>query len=139
MARASASLRGTFFTLIGATVTFSSTVLWAKRLKDWNTIPTSERRAARPGPEVGSGEPSIRISPSSIVSSRLMARHRVDLPEPEGPSTTTTSPAETERSMSLRTWRSPKCFCTPRSVTSSAASGPAAPGSSDVVWVIRAT
>ena len=30
--------------------------------------------------------------PLSIVSSRLIARHSVDLPEPEGPMTTTTSP-----------------------------------------------
>ncbi len=56
----------------------------------------------------------MRISPSSIVSRRLMVRHSVDLPDPEGPSTTTTSPpAVTWRSMSFRTCRSPKCFCTP--------------------------
>ena len=117
MASFSACARGTPLTLIGATLTFCSTVLWAKRLNDWNTIPTSERSAARPLPEVGSTVPSIRISPSSIVSSRLMVRHRVDLPEPEGPSTTTTSPAATSRSMSLSTCRSPKCFCTPESWT----------------------
>ena len=51
--------------------------------------------------------PSMRISPESMVSRRLMVRHMVDLPEPEGPITTTTSPRSTERLMSLRTCRSP--------------------------------
>ncbi len=32
------------------------------------------------------------IVPDSMVSSRLIARQSVDLPEPEGPMTTTTSP-----------------------------------------------
>ena len=31
-------------TLIGPRVTFSRIVLWAKRLNDWNTMPTSARR-----------------------------------------------------------------------------------------------
>ena len=50
--------------------------------------------------------------PLSMVSSRLMHRHTVDLPEPEGPMTTTTSPACTVSSMSLSTCRSPKCLST---------------------------
>ena len=42
-----------------------------------------------------------------IVSRRLIVRQSVDLPEPEGPITTTTSPAFTVRSMSVRAWKSP--------------------------------
>jgi hypothetical protein len=33
----------------------------------------------------GSGRPSIEMLPVSIGSSRLMVRHSVDLPEPDGP------------------------------------------------------
>ena len=43
-----------------------------------------------------------------------MVRQRVDLPDPDGPRTTTTCPAGTSKSMSLRTCSEPKCFCTPR-------------------------
>ena len=100
-ARASAGLTPRTFT--GPKVTLSRTVLWAKRLNDWNTIPTSERNLARALPSAGSGTPSTRIVPVSIVSNRLMARHSVDLPEPEGPTITTTSPVWTDRVMSLRT------------------------------------
>lgn len=50
--------------LIGPIMTLSTIVLWAKRLKDWNTIPTSARslassssdsrqRAVRPLPTIG--------------------------------------------------------------------------------------
>src|SRR3954451_20008264 len=42
-----------------------------------------------------------------MVSRRLIARHRVDLPEPEGPITTTTSPRLIARLMSCSTCRSP--------------------------------
>jgi hypothetical protein len=50
--------------------------------------------------------------PSSMVSRRLIARHSVDLPDPLGPMTTTTSPRFTVVEMSLRTCRSPKCLLT---------------------------
>ena len=73
-------------TLIGPRVTFSRIVLWAKRLNDWNTMPTSARRSASALPSSGSCWPSMVMVPDSIVSSRLMARHSVDLPEPDGPS-----------------------------------------------------
>src|SRR3954452_21467819 len=42
-----------------------------------------------------------------MVSRRLIARHRVDFPEPEGPITTTTSPRLIARLMSCSTCRSP--------------------------------
>src|SRR5262245_14492785 len=41
-----------------------------------------------------------------------MVRHNVDLPEPDGPSTTITWPRSTFRLMSLRTCRLPKCLLT---------------------------
>ncbi|SKZ84800.1 Uncharacterised protein [Mycobacteroides abscessus subsp. abscessus] len=111
-ARFSASALFFLRTLVGASVTFWRIVLCANRLNDWKTIPTSARRVARSRPSSGSNRPSTRISPESMGSSRLIVRHNVDLPEPDGPRTTTTCPAGTSRSMSLRTCSSPKCFCT---------------------------
>jgi hypothetical protein len=52
-------------------------------------MPTSARSLARAAPSSGSFSPSMLIEPESIVSSRLMARQSVDLPEPLGPMTTT--------------------------------------------------
>ena len=72
-------------TLTGPRVTFSSTVLCAKRLKDWKTIPTSARSWASARPSSGIRCPSIVIVPEPIVSSRLITRHSVDLPEPGRP------------------------------------------------------
>jgi hypothetical protein len=46
-------------------------------------MPTSERRWASAFPSAGIGAPSISIVPLSIVSKRLMARHSVDLPDPD--------------------------------------------------------
>ena len=99
-------------TLIGPSVTFSSTVLWANRLNDWKTMPTSARSSASALPSSGSFLPSIAMVPSSIVSRRLMARQSVDLPEPEGPITTTTSPGVISRLMSCSTCSSPNHFWT---------------------------
>nr|BFF24395.1 hypothetical protein GCM10025732_23600 [Glycomyces mayteni] len=65
----------------------------------------------------GEGLPFTVIEPASTVSRRLMVRHSVDLPEPEGPMRTTTSPSSTVRSMSLSAWRFPKCLFTPAMVT----------------------
>ena len=90
MAASRASAGFSLFTLIGPSVTFSSTVLCANRLKDWNTMPTSARSAASALPSAGSSWPSSVMDPESIGSSRLIVRHSVDLPEPEGPITTTT-------------------------------------------------
>ena len=44
----------------------SRIVLWANRLKDWNTIPTSARRSASALPSSGSFWPSMVIEPDSI-------------------------------------------------------------------------
>src|SRR5215472_6212333 len=51
--------------------------------------------------------PATMIWPRWCSSSRLMQRIIVDLPEPDGPQTTTRSPFLTSRLMSLRTWNSP--------------------------------
>ena len=75
-------------------------------------MPTSARSLASSFSSSGSATPSISIVPDSNVSSRLIVRQRVDLPEPEGPMTTTTSPSPIVRSMSLRTCSSPKCLLT---------------------------
>ena len=90
-------------TFLGASMTLSRIVLCANRLKDWKTMPTSDRSCASLRPSSGSTSPSIAIVPDSMVSSRLMVRHNVDLPEPDGPSTTITSPRSTSRLMSLST------------------------------------
>ena len=90
----------------------------AEEVEDWNTIPTSERSRASAFPSGGSGRPSKTISPEWIGSSRLIVRQSVDVPDPEGPMTTTTSPVSTARSMSRSTWSVPKCWVTPSRVTS---------------------
>ena len=99
-------------TLIGPRVTFCRIVLCAKRLNDWNTMPTSDRSWASALPSAGSGTPSISIRPESIDSSRLMVRHSVDLPEPDGPSTMHTWPDGTSSWMFFSTCKAPKCFST---------------------------
>ena len=62
--------------------------------------------------------PSMKILPEVGSSSRFTQRSSVDLPEPEGPMTQTTSPWSTWKSMPLSTWLSPKYLC--RSWTSMA-------------------
>src|ERR1700712_1064227 len=80
-------------------------------------MPTSARSRASARPSSGSCLPSIVIVPESMDSSRLMQRHSVDLPEPEAPTTTTTSPRSTSRSMSCSAWNEPKLLLTPRMLT----------------------
>ena len=63
-------------------------------------MPTSARSWASALPSAGSGSPSTVIAPESIGSSRLIVRHSVDLPDPDGPITTTTSPRSTVSVMS---------------------------------------
>src|SRR4029450_2799406 len=100
------------FTFRGASMMFCSTVMWGKRLKDWNTIPTSVRSLTRlaPSPEIGC--PCTRISPFWMGSRRFTHRIRGLLPDPEGPQTTMTSPASTLRSTSVSTWWSPNHLLT---------------------------
>src|SRR4051812_5945767 len=65
----------------------------------------SRRRLVRPSLlSAAASCPWIRIEPSKPPSSSPTAWSRVDLPEPEGPSKATISPAPTLRSMPRRTW-----------------------------------
>ena len=56
---------------------------------------------------------SKKILPPVGSSSRLMQRSIVDLPEPDGPRMTTTSPFWTSRSTPLSTSSEPKDLCSP--------------------------
>ena len=91
MARSVASARDWPSTRMGASVTFSSTLMCGNRLKLWNTMPTSRRSAltSTPGPLTRS-PCSADLAAESIGSSPLMQRSRVDLPQPEGPIRQTT-------------------------------------------------
>ena len=87
---------------------FSSTVMLLNRLKLWNTMPTWERYLGALKPRAATFSPWYRISPEVGVSSRLMHRSRVLLPEPEAPMTEVTSPLLTVKSISRSTWWLPK-------------------------------
>src|SRR5215204_3543738 len=84
------------------------------RLKCWNTMPTSRRIASTFFTSLVSSIPSMRIWPFWCSSSRLMQRIMVDLPEPDGPQTTTFCPCSTCRLMFRRTWNSPYHLLTSR-------------------------
>src|SRR5580658_4159035 len=58
--------------------------------------------------------PPIRISPPLSSSRPAISRSSVDLPQPEGPTSTTNSPAATDRSISCSTGVVPKRLETPR-------------------------
>ena len=54
--------------------------------------------------------PAMRISPSVTVSSPATALSSVDLPQPEGPTSTRKPPSSTARSMPFSTSTWPKRF-----------------------------
>src|ERR1700722_13939882 len=58
--------------------------------------------------------PSNRTSPPWKVSSRLMQRSNVVLPEPDGPITATTSPGNTSSDTSRKNGVAPNCLNSPR-------------------------
>ena len=99
-------------TRIGASVMFFSTVMCGKRLKLWNTMPTSRRTSSTSTPMSVMQSPLIVIDPPSTVSSRLMQRSSVDLPGPDAPMRHTTSCSLTDMSMPRSTQLSPKRFST---------------------------
>ena len=70
-------------------------------------MPTSARTASTFLPPAVRSMPSTTMRPFCTVSSRLMQRISVDLPEPEGPQITMRSPARTDRSMPVSTWNLP--------------------------------
>src|SRR5690554_4694564 len=60
--------------------------------------------------------PVISMAPPSKVSSRLMHRSSVVLPEPDAPISETTSPLSSVRSIPRRTSTAPKLLCSPEMV-----------------------
>ena len=92
IASCSASARPIFFSFMGASVRLFSTVRLLNRLNCWNTMPIFCRW--RLTSVLGSLilTPSNRISPSVGISSIFSERRNVDLPQPDGPMITTTSP-----------------------------------------------
>src|SRR5919198_804687 len=101
-----------FRTFLGASMMFSSAVMCGKRLKDWNTMPTRVRSAGRFTPRLVTESPSTTMSPACTRSRPLTQRMSVDLPEPDGPHTTTTSPAPMARLISRSTWSLPNHLLT---------------------------
>src|ERR1700754_5238840 len=66
-----------------------------------------DRNAFRSVPFAWMSRPSSVIVPDWIGSSRLIVRISVDLPEPDGPHTTTTSPRPTDSDTSTSAWYAP--------------------------------
>ena len=93
LARASRSAFGTPW-ISSPKATLSITRRWASRPKCWNTIETVWRRSSRSWPASASitSRPLIVILPAVGSISRISVRTSVDLPEPERPMTTNTSP-----------------------------------------------
>ena len=100
-------------------MTFSITVMCDQRLKFWNTIATcmrirstcarstGSRRPPRPA-RSAMVSPATTTSPSSGISSRLMQRSSVDLPEPLAPRIEITSPSCASSEMPFSTSCAPK-------------------------------
>src|SRR4051794_26162901 len=76
-------------------------------------MPTSRRTASTLRRLAARSTPSTTIRPFCAVSSRLMQRMSVDLPEPDGPQMTIRSPGRTDRVMSVRTWKCPNHLSSP--------------------------
>ena len=118
-ASASASARSFLSTLVWPIMTFSLAVRCGKRLNCWKTMPTSRRSLLTSAALLlVISSSSMRMWPALGVSSRLMQRSIVDLPEPDGPRTTTTSPGQTLRFTSLSTSVSSKLLlrCSMRTI-----------------------
>src|SRR5215211_2975297 len=99
---------------------FSSAVRCGNRLNAWNTMPILRRTASMSTSGSVTSIPPTTTLPEVGSSRRVMQRSRVDLPDPDGPMTQTTSPPSTRTSMPRRTSRRPKYLW--RSWTSMAAS-----------------
>ncbi|MEY3366012.1 MAG: hypothetical protein RIS71_749 [Actinomycetota bacterium] len=72
------------------------TLMCGNRLKLWNTMPTRRRIGLASTPTRVISRSSRWMEPSSIVSSRLMQRKSVVLPDPLAPMNETTSPGAIE-------------------------------------------
>jgi hypothetical protein len=76
--------------------TFSITVIHGKMANPWKTIAT-------PGAMPTSGAPRTRTAPLVGWMRPARIRRMVDLPQPEGPSSATTSPSRISTDTSFRT------------------------------------
>src|SRR6478609_8055708 len=96
--------------------------MWGHTAYDWNTIPISRRRGGTMMPSAGEDttRPAIRIEPALGCSRPATQRSVVVLPQPEGPSRTTISPAGTAK-LTPSTAGRPIANCLCRLVTSSVA------------------
>src|SRR5690606_23932729 len=91
-------------TLMGDSAIFSLTDRWGKRLNCWNTNPMPARRRLMSSLGLVIFSPCTVIVPLWISSRRLIVRIMVDLPEPDGPHTTSTAPFLTSPQMLFRAW-----------------------------------
>src|SRR5258706_11769405 len=105
LSRASACVRPS--TLIWPRVRFSVALMCGNSWKFWNTMPMRARSLGRLVFGSPTEMPSTRISPFWKASRPLTVLMSVDLPLPEGPQTTTTSPLETSVVPSVSTWKAP--------------------------------
>src|SRR5258706_13519858 len=83
-----------------------------KRPKCWNHIPTCARSFGRSVLGSPTDTPFTVIVPFWKGSSALTHLMSVDLPEPDGPQTTITSPFSTLVEQSVSTWKLPYHFDT---------------------------
>ncbi len=77
-------------------------------------MPIRARIARNPRSSRGSSVPSNSIAPPSSISSPLVQRSSVDLPEPDGPIRHTTSPAWTDSVTPFSTCSAPNRLTTSR-------------------------
>ena len=105
--RSVASSRPRPSTFIWARTRFSRMERCGKSSKCWNTMPTRLRSWGRFVFGSPTEMPSTMISPFWKGSRALTVLMRVDLPEPDGPQTTTTSPFSTSTEQSFSTWKLP--------------------------------
>ena len=90
---------------------FSATVRCGKSAYDWNTIAMPRAAGAR----CVTSRPPMRIVPAVGVSSPAMSLSVVDLPQPEGPRSTTNEPASAANVLPSRARESAQCLETPSS------------------------
>ena len=84
---------------------------------DWNTIAMSRSCVGR----APTSSSPIQISPAVGFTSPAIIRSTVDLPEPDGPSSVSSSPRSILRSIEWTAWISPNCLWTPSSRTAAEA------------------
>ena len=113
MPRSVASLRGRPRTFTCASARLSVTLMCGKSSKFWNTMPMRERSFGRSVFGSSTEMPSTTTFPFWNGSSAFTHLMSVDLPDPDGPHTTTTSPLSTLVVQFVSTWKVPYHLLTP--------------------------